>query len=141
MKTLPIDDAWRRQQLAKLLAADQLKKELATGTPFAGFLEPVVDFPPTYRMEKGRAEYNNKKNQNPSYTDRILWRSLNGLEGRVSPLFYAADMSLLLVRVVRLYRRSLIGSFYHSITVVDAVGVVCTCRATTVLFALAFASR
>ena len=48
-------------------------------------------------MEKGRDEYNNKRNQNPSYTDRILYRTLNGLEDRVSPLFYGADMTVDLV--------------------------------------------
>jgi hypothetical protein len=63
--------------------------------------EPPIAFPPTYRMEKGRDEYNNKKNQNPSYTDRILYRSLHGLEGKVSVLFYGADMELELVREKR----------------------------------------
>ena len=48
-------------------------------------------------MEKGLDAYNNKKNQNPSYTDRILFRSLNGLDGKVAPLYYGADMLLELV--------------------------------------------
>ncbi len=63
-------------------------------------------FPPTYRMERGKQEYSNKKNQNPSYTDRVLYRSINGLEVNVSPLFYSADMYLdqvLLVTVVGLH--------------------------------------
>jgi hypothetical protein len=49
-------------------------------------------------MEKGRDDYSNKKNQNPSYTDRIMYRSLHGLEGKISVLFYGAEMEVELVR-------------------------------------------
>jgi hypothetical protein len=63
-----------------------------------GAQEEDVSFPPTYRLEKGKDEYSNKKNQNPSYTDRILHRSLPRLEHQVEPLFYGADFALTLVR-------------------------------------------
>ena len=59
--------------------------------------EAPIEFPPTYRMEKGRDDYSNKNNQNASYTDRILYRSLHGLESNVTPLFYGANMALELV--------------------------------------------
>ena len=44
----------------------------------AGFAEAPINFPPTYRMIKGAAEYSNKKNQNPSYCDRVLHRAAPG---------------------------------------------------------------
>ena len=36
------------------------------------FTEAQLMFPPTYRRLKREAEYSNKREQSPSYTDRIL---------------------------------------------------------------------
>jgi hypothetical protein len=65
----------KAKQVDELVAADQLYKEQALQKVFNGFQEGPITFPPTYRMIKGKDEYSNKKNQNPSYTDRVLWRS------------------------------------------------------------------
>jgi hypothetical protein len=46
-----------------LSAGDQLNKEIEGGRLFAGFREGPLKFAPTYRMEKGRDEYSNKKSQ------------------------------------------------------------------------------
>lgn len=73
-----------------LLAADQLAKELDAGRIFGGFREGAIRFAPTYRMEKGKEEYSNKRYQNASYTDRVLWRSREGLRSAVSLLYYDA---------------------------------------------------
>ena len=62
--------------------------------------EAEIRFPPTYRMEKGKADqYSNKKHQNPSYTDRVLYRSLPRLEDGVTTIFYGADFSMIAVRL------------------------------------------
>jgi hypothetical protein len=75
---------------ALLTAADQLGRELESGRIFQGFSEGRIAFAPTYRMEKGRDEYSNKKHQNASYTDRVLWRSRAGLQANVAQLHYDA---------------------------------------------------
>ena len=50
------------------------------GSVFYGFNEGEISFAPTYRMVAGESkEYGNKRNQNPSYCDRVLWRSRQGL--------------------------------------------------------------
>lgn len=41
-------------------------------------------------MLKGQPDYSNKKNQNPSWCDRVLWRSHAGYRGRVRQLAYEA---------------------------------------------------
>jgi hypothetical protein len=66
--------------VCKLLDHDQLRREmeLQQAYPTAlGFKEAPVRWPPTYRMLKGEDPhaYSQKKFQNPSYTDRVLWRS------------------------------------------------------------------
>ena len=39
--------------------------------------------------------YNNKKNQNPSYCDRVLWRSLPGFVDHVEPTSYESHMTMM----------------------------------------------
>lgn len=75
---------------SSLIASDQLARELDAGRVFSGFCEGRITFAPTYRLEKGRAEYSNKRFQNASYTDRVLWRSRAGRSASVSQLYYDA---------------------------------------------------
>ena len=42
---------------------------------YPGYVEPLVEFLPTYKMEFNKAVYKEKKNQAPSYTDRILFKN------------------------------------------------------------------
>ena len=42
---------------------------------FGGFSESEIKFRPTYRRIKNGDEFSNKKEQSPSYTDRILFRN------------------------------------------------------------------
>ena len=59
----------------ELLRYDQLLNEKRESNVFAGFNEGDITFKPTYRMEYGKQGcYNNKRNQSPSWTDRILWK-------------------------------------------------------------------
>lgn len=111
-----------RRDYAFLMVHDQLRRERAAGRAFVGFevrsrcvwrcthkctrrgltqrrrQESELRFPPTYRMLKGREGYSNKKNQSPSYTDRVLWRSAEGLRAHVECVEYNAAHGLLMVR-------------------------------------------
>lgn len=57
---------------------DQLQHQLSEGTAFYGFKTPLPEFAPTYRWKRGRRELSNKREQPPSYTDRVLWHSHPG---------------------------------------------------------------
>ncbi len=60
----------------KLRVHDQLTKERAKNNVFYGFKEPVLDFQPTYRYERPNNIFSTKKDQSPSWCDRVLWMSL-----------------------------------------------------------------
>jgi hypothetical protein len=67
--------------------ADELRKALENHECLAGFETPMCNFPPTFKVER-TSGYIYKQNRTPSYTDRILWRSGNLLNGHVTPLCY-----------------------------------------------------
>ncbi|KAA0176847.1 hypothetical protein FNF27_01669 [Cafeteria roenbergensis] len=83
-------------ELASLFAHDELTRARADGIGFGGFSEGAIDFAPTYRLLRrtNPPEYSNKKNQNASWTDRVLWRSAASKQGNVLQLFYGATFSL-----------------------------------------------
>lgn len=68
----------------ELIAHDQLKHQIQEEKAFWRFQEGKIAFPPTYRMvSKQKLEYGIKSEtrfQAPSYTDRVLWHSIKGLE-------------------------------------------------------------
>jgi len=59
-----------------LIEKDQLASCRKLGTCFHGFNEGEIDFPPTYRYNRGDRTYSEEKMRVPSYCDRVLWRSL-----------------------------------------------------------------
>jgi phosphatidylinositol-3,4,5-trisphosphate 5-phosphatase 2 len=63
-----------------LLNVDQLKRERDNQNCFIGFNEGPINFPPTYRYNRGDRTYSEHKQRIPSWCDRILWRSLPGHE-------------------------------------------------------------
>lgn len=63
-----------------LQQGDQLLQEMAKKKVFLGFSEGALNFIPTYRWQADENKWSNKRNQPPSWTDRILFRSLPGLE-------------------------------------------------------------
>jgi len=83
-------------ELQELSAHDELGQVRADGAVFGGFEEGALDFAPTYRLLKGTQppKYSNKKNQNASWTDRVLWRSAASKRGAVMQLFYDATFAL-----------------------------------------------
>ena len=54
---------------------DQLKKAIAENKLFTDFIEGAINFKPTYRRIRDNDEFSNKKDQSPSFTDRIMFRS------------------------------------------------------------------
>merc|ERR1712130_827878 len=60
----------------ELIAVDQLKQQMDANAVFYGFKEGQIRFAPTYRWERHRNRISNKREQAPSYCDRILYRSL-----------------------------------------------------------------
>ena len=62
----------KQHNFASLLLADQLKHEMHAQRVFAGFTEPPIHFPPSYRWERKAHVFSNKRAQPPSWTDRVL---------------------------------------------------------------------
>ena len=69
----------KEQAIPMIPNYDQLTISRKQGN-FPLYEEPKIDFLPSYKMEKGRLEYVNKKNQAPSYCDRVLYRNNSCLE-------------------------------------------------------------
>jgi hypothetical protein len=81
----------RNCRWTELVPGDQLLSEMNKEKVFFSYQEalPLGSFPPTYRMNKNQQGYSNKKDQNPSFTDRILYR------GQMSCSAYTANHELL----------------------------------------------
>ncbi|ORZ41337.1 Endonuclease/exonuclease/phosphatase [Catenaria anguillulae PL171] len=61
-------------RLDSLLVTDQLKQAMAKGDAFAGFQEPPITFPPTYKYDIGTTVWDtSEKRRTPAWCDRILW--------------------------------------------------------------------
>lgn len=73
-----------------LLTKDQLHKERQKNQIFYQFLEAPIKFNPTYRRVKGKDDYSNKKDQSPSWCDRILIKTNRNLDN----LFYESIKDL-----------------------------------------------
>jgi acylphosphatase len=93
---IPFETALKLAQDGKyneLLEKDQLKKELNAGKILSGFKEADIKFQPTYKLNKGILTYDQTKQRTPSYTDRILWKSLSA--STATCLEYKACTSIL----------------------------------------------
>lgn len=67
--------------------ADELFHALRVGDCLTGFKTPQCRFHPTFKVEREEG-FNYIRKRSPSYTDRILWKSVYGLEQHVRPLAY-----------------------------------------------------
>uniref|UniRef100_A0A914H4E9 Inositol polyphosphate-related phosphatase domain-containing protein n=1 Tax=Globodera rostochiensis TaxID=31243 RepID=A0A914H4E9_GLORO len=65
---------WRPSDFVHILAHDELSAERQKGL-FEGFCEGIIRFPPTHKFLIGTNLY--VPNRMPSYTDRVLFRSLS----------------------------------------------------------------
>ena len=62
-------------QSAELHGKDQLWLQMQSNKNLATFREPAKHFKPTYRCSRTSQEWSNKREQTPSWTDRILFKA------------------------------------------------------------------
>jgi len=75
-----LDENEARSVRTSLLRHDQLLRTISEGRAFTGFAEGEIKFPPTFKFDKGAAEYDTSHKQRiPAWTDRILFRP-NGVK-------------------------------------------------------------
>ncbi len=80
------------KQLGPLLECDQLVRARARGDAFVGFREGDIGHEPTFKVKRAPGfQYN--KQRSPAYCDRILWRSLPGVEGTQEALWAAPEVA------------------------------------------------
>ncbi|GAA5962330.1 hypothetical protein JCM21900_003091 [Sporobolomyces salmonicolor] len=85
----------RSKEWDLLLRFDQLNIQKAHGLAFCEFEEARIAFPPTFKFDVGTSDYDTGEKQRvPSWTDRILWLSLN--EGDVVAESYISHPEVLL---------------------------------------------
>lgn len=65
----------KQQQYDKLLACDQLAREMEAGKVFSGFVEAPIAFPPTFKVIKGHPGLQYGMKRSPAWCDRVLVRS------------------------------------------------------------------
>jgi phosphatidylinositol-bisphosphatase len=93
-----VDEWIQENAMSKLLGVDQLLPLLSGKEPSEGeilwnaFKEQEIEFPPTYKFDKGTDAYDTGKKQRvPSWTDRILWKNDEGIKaltyGSVSSMY------------------------------------------------------
>ena len=87
-------------ELAPLLGACQLKKEKEGGRTLQGFREAPITFAPTYKCHVGKhpghRTYANKRDQAPSFTDRVLHYSMPRCESELQVTSYDAAPTITL---------------------------------------------
>ena len=70
-------------------ALSQLELQKRNHLAFSDFEEASIGFPPTYKFDRGTSEYDTSEKQRvPSWTDRVLWLSLE--RGEVTASAYAS---------------------------------------------------
>jgi hypothetical protein len=65
---------------AEIADHDELHCEMRAGNTFEGFTEPGVNFPPSYKYQRGTGKLDLEKRE-PAWTDRILFRVQQELDG------------------------------------------------------------
>lgn len=75
---MPFDkvaDLCLTEEYETLAEYDQLTKERNENNIFSDFNEGGLNFRPTYRRIRNDDTWSNKKNQSPSWCDRVLFRT------------------------------------------------------------------
>ena len=67
---------------------------MGRGRAFVGFSEARVEFAPTYRWERNADEFSWKRGQTPSYTDRVMHRSLPGVADKIVQTAYDSPTTM-----------------------------------------------
>ena len=89
-------DIIAKKNLSYLHDHDQLNQQLNRNNgAFPYFIEGALNFAPTYRMNKDKEGYSNKRFQSPSWTDRILVRTVCGYESNINQLGYTGHHDMM----------------------------------------------
>lgn len=75
------------EDYAGLYNCDELEAGLKNGDLLSGFQTLPCNFPPTFKVKR-TAGFEYKTQRTPSYTDRILFKSFDGLTENLKPLAY-----------------------------------------------------
>ncbi|KAK1140622.1 Inositol-1,4,5-trisphosphate 5-phosphatase 1, partial [Aspergillus melleus] len=68
----------RQRDYQKLYDNDQLNLQMVSGRAFQFYTEGPISFPPTYKYDIGRDDYDtSEKARIPAWCDRVLWRGAN----------------------------------------------------------------
>lgn len=82
-----VGDFVERKDWDSLNKIDELQRALKNKDCLVGYRTLFCNFPPTFKLERQSGyKYNDKRR--PSYTDRILWKTNEGLENALYPLVY-----------------------------------------------------
>eukprot|EP00979_Chaetoceros_neogracilis_P002536 scaffold433_cov260-Chaetoceros_neogracile.AAC.63 len=74
------DETQAKNIRTSLLRHDQLLRTISEGRAFTDFAEGEIQFPPTFKFDKGTLDYDTSHKQRiPAWTDRILFRP-NGVQ-------------------------------------------------------------
>ena len=73
----------QEEKWSELMAMDQLRRAQRDGAALVGFEEGDPHFAPTFKVEQGLPITKFQSKRIPSYCDRILWRSMPHLQGKV----------------------------------------------------------
>ena len=68
----------KQEAIQMVSTKDQLTISKSQGN-YPNFLEAKIDFLPSYKMSSEVDQYINKKDQAPSYTDRVLYKNNSSL--------------------------------------------------------------
>jgi hypothetical protein len=82
-------DLIEAKDYATLYSHDELQTGVEAGDLLVDFKTLPCLFPPTFKVER-EPGFVYKRQRTPSYTDRILFKSLASLEGQLKPLAYEA---------------------------------------------------
>ena len=77
----------QQKEWKELNQHDELFRALKDKAMAVGFVTLPCLFPPTFKVER-QDGFVYKEQRRPSYTDRILWKSGDQLDGRVTPMAY-----------------------------------------------------
>lgn len=75
------DETRARSLQTSLLRHDQLLRTISEGAAFSDFSEGRINFPPTFKLDKGTPDYDTSHKQRiPAWTDRILFKHNRGVK-------------------------------------------------------------
>lgn len=78
-------DLIKQGKYSQLFAHDQLRAEIKEERVFLGFQEGEYNFPPTFKVKRHTAEIEYDEERSPAWCDRVLWKSMDGLNDQFKP--------------------------------------------------------